>query len=148
MFRALADYDRIHELSKRYVESRFIEPAADGTPRIYTKVRGCVWFFCRTVERYARLSLQPETTITATVEPEDSDMGYGVELWELEALGPQTRILYRHEAEPKFWVPPLIGGWAIRRVLSKDAPGFAKAIEQSAERLAHQPVLEGTGSDE
>ena len=86
------------------------------------------------MERYARLSLQPESTITATVEPEDSDMDYGVELWALEALGQQTRILYRHEAKPKFWVPPLIGGWAIRRVLSKDAPSFANTIEQVDEQ--------------
>jgi hypothetical protein len=120
------------EFSTRHKESRFIEPADDGTPRIYTKVRGCVWFFCRTVERYARLSLQPETLITATVEPEYSDMDYGVETWELEALGAQTRVLYHHEADPKFWVPPIIGIWAMRRVMNKDALSAAQGIEKMA----------------
>ena len=49
VFAALADYDHFHELSSRYLESRYLEPAEDGTPRIYTKVKGCVLFFCREI---------------------------------------------------------------------------------------------------
>lgn len=149
---ALSDYDRFHELSTRYEESRFIAPAADGTPRVYSKLRGCVWFFCRTVERYARLTLTPDTRITATVEPDDSDMDYGLETWELESLGMRTRVLYRHEAKPKFWIPPVIGVWGIKRVLNKDAVRSAEAIEQLAadmdKQMTNQPMLEGERSEE
>jgi hypothetical protein len=135
VFKALSDYDRFTEFSSRHEESRFIEPAADGTPRIYTKVRGCVWFFCRKVERYAHLSLEPETRIVATAEPENSDVEYGVEVWEFEVVGEhglQTRVLYSHEAKPRFWVPPVIGIWAIKRTLKKDALSATQSIEDMA----------------
>ena len=135
VYQTLSDYDRFAEFSSRHKESRFIQPASDGTPRIYTNVRGCIWFFCRQVERYALLVLQPETRIVATVEPENSDMAYGVETWEFESVGSQgsqTRVLYHHEAEPRFWVPPVIGIWSIKRALKKDALSAAQKIESMA----------------
>jgi hypothetical protein len=132
VFKALSDYEHFAELSTRFEESRFLEPAATGQPRIYTQVEGCVWFFCRTVRRYAQLDLIPYTRITATVEPEESDVSYGKETWNLVRIRNATEVSYTHEMEPKFWVPPVIGLWAIRRVLNKDALESAQRIEALA----------------
>jgi hypothetical protein len=139
VFQALTDYEHFSDLSSRYIESRFIEPGPNGQPRIYTQVEGCVWLFCRTVGRYAQLNLNPNTHITATVEPEESDVSYGVEVWELEAVQGGTQVSYRHDMEPKFWVPPVVGLWAIRRALNKDALSAAERIEALA-----QPEASGT----
>ena len=134
VFQALTDYEHFSDLSSRYIESRFIEPAPNGQPRIYTQVEGCIWFFCRTVSRYAQLELNPDIHITATVEPAESDVSYGVEIWELEAVQGGTQVSYRHDMEPKFWVPPVVGLWAIRRVLNKDALAAAQRIEALAKQ--------------
>lgn len=146
VFTALADYDRFSELSDSYVESRFVEPAEDGTPRIYTKVEGCIWFFCRTIERYARLELSPVDRIVATVEPELSDAEYAREQWDLEDMGETTRIYYKHDLQPNFWVPPGIGLWAIKRVLVNSATKAAERIEKLAQQIeaddAAEAVLE------
>lgn len=132
VFAALSDYASFSELSDRYKQSRFIEPAADGTPRIYTEVEGCVWFFCRTVERYARLELTPDENIIATVEPENSDFKSGREQWLLEEVPGGTRVTYTHTMQPDFWIPPLLGVWAIRRALESDAMSAANRIEALA----------------
>ncbi|MCP4001736.1 MAG: hypothetical protein GY727_12580 [Gammaproteobacteria bacterium] len=129
VFQALSDYEHFAELSTRFQESRFLEPAANGQPRIYTKIEGCIWFFCRTVQRYAQLELIPYVSITATVEPTESDVRYGVESWEFTTVGKVTRVSYTHEMEPKFWVPPIVGLWAIKSVLNKDALESAQRIE-------------------
>ena len=132
VFNALADYERFAELSSRYLESRFLEPDDDGTPRIYTKVEGCVLFFCRTIQRYARLELAPETVIEALVDAELSDLKFGYERWELGDFPGGTMVIYRHEMEPDFWVPPVIGVWAIKRILNRDALKAASRIERMA----------------
>jgi hypothetical protein len=132
VYDALIDYDRFSELSKRYQESYFVAPAVDGTRRIYTSIKGCVWFFCRTVNRYARLEVVPPTTIKAIAEPEESDVSFGVETWVLTKRGQTTRVVYDHEMEPDFWVPPLLGVWAIRRTLKRDALAAAERIETLA----------------
>lgn len=132
VFAALADYDHFRELSSRYIASRYVEPAEDGTPRIYTEVKGCVLFFCRTIKRYALLQLSPDTNMVALVETELSDLEYGREEWQLQSVSAGTRVLYTHEMDPEFWVPPLIGVWAIRRILTSDALSAAERIEKMA----------------
>jgi hypothetical protein len=134
VFAALSDYDAFSGLSERYKQSRFIDPAADGTPRVYTAVEGCVWFFCRTVERYARLELTPDEKIVATVEPEQSDFKAGLEQWLLEDDPAGTRVSYTHTMQPDFWIPPLLGVWGIRRALEADALSAANRIEALALR--------------
>jgi hypothetical protein len=133
VFAALADYDRFSEFSSRYLESGFIPPDFDGTPRIYTKVQGCVLFFCRTIKRYSRLELTPDELIVALVDAQLSDLKFGHERWELADATGGTLVVYRHELEPDFWVPPLIGVWAIRRILASDALKAATRIERMAQ---------------
>lgn len=132
VYQALSDYDNFSEMSDSFVESRFIEPAPDGTPRIFTKIEGCIWFFCKTINRTARLELEPVTHIIATVEPEFSDAKYAREEWVLEDLGASTRIYYRHDLQPDFWVPPGLGVWAIKAALSRTTLKAAARIEKMA----------------
>jgi hypothetical protein len=132
VFAALSDYEKFSELSDRYLESGFVEPAGDGAPRIHTVVEGCVLFFCQTIERYARLELTPDSRIESIVDAEMSDLKFGHERWELSAEDEGTRVVYQHELEPDFWVPPVIGVWAIRRILAGDSLKAATRIEQLA----------------
>ncbi len=138
VFAALADYERFSELSDRYLESRFIPEDFDGTPRIYTLVEGCVMFFCRTIKRFARLELTPDTLIVALVDAQLSDLEFGHERWELSDVPTGTQVIYRHELEPDFWVPPFIGVWAIKRILSADALRAATRIERMARQKRAQ----------
>jgi len=134
VYQALSDYDHFSEMSDSFVESRFIEPAPDGTPRIYTKIEGCIWFFCRTINGTARLEMEPIIRIVATVEPDLSDAEYAREEWVFEDLGAATRIYYKHDLQPNFWVPPGIGVWAISSVLSRTTLKAAQRIEKMAIR--------------
>jgi len=132
VYQALSDYDRFAELSRRYKQSNFVEPAADGVPRVYTEIEGCVWFFCRNVKRISRLELTPDEEIIAIAEPEFSDVNYGREQWQLLEDGAGTRVVYTHSMEFDFWVPPVIGVWAIKRALNADAQSAAERIEELA----------------
>jgi hypothetical protein len=134
VYQALSDYDHFSEMSDSFVESRFIEPAPDGTPRIYTKIEGCIWFFCKTINRTALLELDPVVRIVATVEPELSDAKFAREEWVFEDLGAATRIYYSHDLQPDFWVPPGIGVWAIKATLSRTTLKAAQRIEKMALR--------------
>ena len=125
VYAALLNYDQFAELGDTFAESRYIEPAADGAPRIYTRTEGCIWFFCKTIERYARLEVEPGRTIRAIAEPEHSDAALSVETWTLTASGDATVIEYRHELETGFWVPPLLGALVVNRSVEH---GTQKAV--------------------
>ena len=142
VYDALLDYDRFAALSKSFTESRYIEPAEDGTPRVYTRIEGCIWFFCKRIDRYARLEFSPQTWVKSTAEPELSDAEYSVEEWNLSPRGDTTHIYYTHELKPGFWVPPLIGTMVIKRTLKRGSMEAAVRIEQMARNEVPPELVE------
>lgn len=138
VYAALLNYDQFAELGDTFAASRYIEPAADGTPRIYTRTEGCIWFFCKTIERYARLEVEPGRTIRAIAEPDRSDAALSIETWTLTADGDATIIEYRHEIETGFWVPPLLGALVVNRSVEHGTQKAAVTIESLA--LANRAV--------
>ena len=124
----MLQYDRFDELSDSFTESHYIEPTADGLPRIYTKIEGCIWFFCRTIERYAHLELDPLRQITAVTEPELSDAELSIERWSLIPKG-------RRDADrvPARTATRVLGAAADRHV--GDSPGDLGSALDAAERI-------------
>ena len=130
-------YSRISEI---YKESDYLAPDGDGTPIVYTRVEGCLVLFCRSMTRVERLEVVTPTRIRSTVVPERSDFEYSAAEWTLEAEGTGTRVVYRMEMEPKFWLPPFVGPWFLKRTLLRGAPVAVDRIEE----LARESVLTAT----
>ena len=132
VYAALVDYDNFASWSQRYRDTSYIDPAADGRPQVRSNIQGCILFFCRNIARVIVLDLEPPHYILATVIPDRSDVEYGVEQWWIEVADKGSLVRYTHEVEFNFWVPPVIGMWAIRRSLQKDALKAAQRIELMA----------------
>jgi uncharacterized protein YndB with AHSA1/START domain len=137
LFQVLMDYDHFTELSSAYTESRHLGLGPDGAPRVYTLASGCMLFVCRSVEKVERLETVPGQRIVATVIPELSNLQQGITEWVLTPDKGGTRLFYRMELVPRFWVPPLIGPPIIRYVLEK---GGKEAL-QNLEDIARQRDL-------
>ena len=135
MYSVLTDYNSMHQFSRGIVHSQDVTPDSEGKPRVYTHIRGCVAFLCRSIERVERLDTIKNKQIIATLDPSVSkNVAWNISTWDLEALDllpdnknsknseikTGTRIRYRMEFEPDFWVPPLIGGYLVKKSLSKD----------------------------
>jgi hypothetical protein len=132
MYRVLTNYDLFEQFSSVYVEARNIEKDDQGRPRFFTRMQGCLLFFCRSFVRQGHLLLTPHSEILAVAEPEQSDFEYSRERWRLTSEGVGTRLQYDLEMQPSFWVPPLIGPYVIRRSLRANAADAADRIEALA----------------
>jgi hypothetical protein len=119
-------------ISGIYQESGYLGADEDGTPLVYTLVKGCVAFFCREMRRVSRLEVEPPNFIRTTALPARSDFKYSRSEWRLEAAQEGTEVTYRLVMEPDFWVPPLIGPWVLERRFKE---GGVRALER-IERLA------------
>ncbi len=136
MFHVLSDYDNFERVSSVFTESAYIEPAPDGTPRAYTRLEGCVLFFCRTIERIDRLTIDRHRRIVAVSEPEPADFAFSRSEWRFERDGERTVVHYRAELEPGFWMPPLIGPYFMKRRLTKGAVDAIDRVEVLAQEHA------------
>jgi hypothetical protein len=132
VFGVLIDYEHYDRISSVFKESRYLERNPDGSGVVYTKARGCIAFFCTTVERVERLEVVPGVEIVATVIPEQSNARYSRAQWRLEPEGQGTLLHYDLEMEPDFWIPPVIGPPVVRHALKQGGARAAERIEDLA----------------
>jgi hypothetical protein len=129
-------YSRI---SRAYKESRYLEPAADGTPVVYTRLEGCALWHCMSLERTERLETDAPLWIKSTTLPEGSNFKYSTSEWVLERDGENTKMTYKLEMEPDFFVPPVVGPWYLKRTLSQGGLRAVARIERLARELDGRP---------
>ena len=142
IYEVLTDYDRFGRISSTYTDYGFLEPAADGTPVIHTTMEGCVLFFCVTMRRVERMELDAPRYIRTEAFPEQSDFKVSISEWTLEPEADGTRMTYSLTVEPDFWVPPLIGPWALKQRLERGGSGAINRIERIARAAASLPIEE------
>lgn len=133
LYRVLTDYAEFKKFSSAFVETRNVEPDPNGRPRFYTRMEGCVLFWCRSFIRRGHLELTPMTEIVSITDPQESDFDYARERWRLFDEGAGTLIIYEFEMEPRFWVPPVIGPYMIQRTLKTGGANAVDRIEALAQ---------------
>jgi len=145
IYEVLLDYEdnRFGRISGVYKESDYLEPAPDGTPIVYTRMEGCLLkgFFCVSMTRVERLETSEPYYIRTVALPEQSDFEHSVSEFRLEPEADGTRMHYRLEMEPDFFVPPVIGPWYLKRTLMRGGIRAVNRIERLARELgAHDTV--------
>jgi hypothetical protein len=136
VYKVLLDFngDRYQRISDIYKESAYLPPDTDGTPLVYTRVEGCLLRFCRSMSRVERLEVLTPQFIRSRTVPERSDFKYALSEWTFAAEGGGTRLTYRMEMEPSFWLPPFVGPWFLKRTLLEGAPAAIDQIEFLAQQ--------------
>ncbi len=140
IFEVLTDYERFGRISSTYKEYGFLEPDEDGIPIIFTRMEGCVLFFCVSMRRVERMTVAKPGFIRTDTLPEQSDFRFSTSEWTLEPEESGTSMTYRFVMEPDFWVPPLIGPWVLKRRLTRGGVGAINRIERLAREAASLPV--------
>lgn len=135
MYAVLLDWDLSTEFSSVVVESRNLEPDEQGRPQFYNRNEACVAFFCKSFERFGFVEHKPHEFIRAAIYPEKSDFHVSDEHWTFREEGDGTMVHYELAFKPKFFVPPLIGPYLIKRKLRNDSGDALDRIEAIARDL-------------
>lgn len=131
--RAYAVLSELGELTRLNDSIQVSEWVAEDKLRIVAEL--CFAFFCRHMVQVQTVTFGPGHQLAMKVLPGQSDLRFGEAEWRFEALGPRrSRLHYRTELEPDFWVPPFVGPWVLRRKLAAQAEKTARGIE----RVAHE----------
>jgi hypothetical protein len=138
LFAVFADWDLGTQFSSMIVESRNLEPDELGRAGFHTQNRGCLLFFCTSVVREGYVESEPPAEIRAVADPERSDFEFSNEVWSFATEGSGTVVHYEIVMKPKFWVPPLIGPYIIKRKLRKSGGEALGRIEKIAQETAAQ----------
>jgi len=131
VWEVITDYAHLGQLSDRIQTAKVIVEYPDGSVKVKTGIRACVLFMCKDMTQIQRLRKVHEHELVAEIMAEDSDFSAGAARWVLMPAGEEaTRMQFYMWFRPDFWVPPLIGPWAIKKDLRADAQALANKIEQ------------------
>jgi hypothetical protein len=92
------------------------------------------------IERTERLETDAPYRIKSIALPEGSNFKHSISEWLLERDGQDTKMIYTLEMEPAFFVPPLVGPWYLKRMLSQGGQRAVMRIERLARELDGRPV--------
>lgn len=127
----LMDFARYPQLDSRILVARRAG-SRNGKPLLYTRLRGCLGsVFCRTMDRYELLDAQPDRLV-ATALPGEGDLRYGLTVTRVEPQAAGTRVRYRTEFDPSFWMPRWLVRNAMYTTLREGTLEMFRAIEKSA----------------
>lgn len=127
----LLDYTAYPSLDPRILEVKVLERPDAASVLLYTKLRACMGWFCRNVNRTERV-VQQGDSLVATVIPEKSDVSFGETHMELTADGKGTHIRYSTSISPDFWIPALIGRRLMLNTLRDATLDLFKNVEVRA----------------
>ena len=131
-------WDNSTKFSSAIVESRDVEPDAEGRPQFYVRNKGCVLFFCTSFERRGYVEAEHNKVILAFVDPETSDFHLSNESWRFTKKDGGTVVVYDLKMEPKFWIPPGIGPYLIKRKLRNSGSNAIDRIELIAQAVVSE----------
>ena len=131
-------WDYSTKFSSAIAESRDVEPDAEGRPQFYVRNKGCVLFFCTSFERRGYVEAELNKLILAFVDPDTSDFHLSNESWRFEKRDGGTVVAYDLEMKPKFWIPPGIGPYLIKRKLKNSGGNAIDRIEILAQAVASE----------
>lgn len=135
----LTDYQHLTRLDDRITESHRLERLQTGEWIVFTRARGCVFIFCKTVERVESVVETRPDHISATVLPDKSSFEYGVTDMFLAEIDGGTQLRYVSEIKPDFGLPPLIGKRSLRKTMEKTARRLAASLEELADEIHVHP---------
>lgn len=128
------DYDGLHRLSSSIVESRRLPPSATDAERRRVVYRACFLIYCFTAIMVEAVRFPSASQMVSIVEPEGSDFVAGSSEWEFSQVGEtRTQVQFHSQLQPRFWVPPVVGPWIIKRKMLAAARETGMRIEKLAQ---------------
>ena len=128
----LTDYANLTRLSDTITESRILQTYADGRRRVLMTLHSCVLFFCSTIKNVQDVEILDNGDIVSRTDPEESDYSYAMQRWRITAENNHTRLQHQAELVPKFYVPPLIGPWLVKKRIHNELRITAQRLEMFA----------------
>ena len=132
VYALLADYARLGRLNP-VITAMHVEAAPNGRgERVRSVIRSCVLLFCKEIVQVEDVTEPDANTIVAHIVPGAGDFESGWCFWRVSGEGPHTRLHYEATRVARFWIPPLIGPWAIRRTMREQFESGIATLERLA----------------
>lgn len=135
--RVLRNYVLYPKLDARVLDAKVLERPTANEVLLFSRIRVCLAaIFCRRVERVERVE-ERTNELLATALPDRSDVKFGMTQTQLSTTAASTtRVVYRTQIEPKFWVPRVLPKRAMLNTLRDATIDLFTQVEKNAQHAS------------
>jgi hypothetical protein len=129
----LRDYQHYPDLDERILEAKVLERPEPDVAILQTLLHACFGPFCRNVHRTEQVT-ESHLGLIAISDPKRSDVKFGESYTALSPLeGGRSRISYRTDIVPDFWIPSLVGRRFMLNTLQDATTTLFRNVERKAQ---------------
>ena len=121
IFRIVTDYNRLSRLNDMIDTSSLLTQPGHLPAKRKIIIHTCILFYCRQATLVETVNEYNMNTVIAMVVPTESDFEFGESNWQVISLNEQaTQLSLTSQLQPKFWIPPVIGPWLIKKKMIRE----------------------------
>jgi len=129
----LRDYEHYPDLDERILTAKVLERPESEVAILQTVLHACFGPFCRNVHRVEQVT-ESHLGLVAISDPKRSDVKFGESYTALSPLeGGRSRISYRTDIVPDFWIPSLVGRRFMLNTLQDATTTLFRNVERKAQ---------------
>lgn len=130
VFRIVTDYNRLSRLNDMIEVSSLLTQPGHLPAKRQIIMHTCILFYCRQITLVETVNEYNMDTILAMIVPAESDFEFGDSHWQVISLGlHSTQLSLSSKLRPKFWVPPVIGPWLIKKKMIRELSVMVDRLE-------------------
>ncbi len=128
----LTDFKNISDLNPSIIESEIQDSSIADSLRVRTVVHDCILFFCKSITRVEDITQFENSKLEAFILPLLSDLRSGYAVWGLTQHSLDTVVKYDASMQPKFWIPPIIRSYVLKKKFKQRVIESVKLLQQKA----------------
>jgi hypothetical protein len=139
VYKVITDYKHIYHINPSIIETQILPPPRDDIARVRNRLERCIAVFCIEMDLVEDIAEVNKWHLVVTAVPELSSFKSGRTMWHVRSFGDgRSRVQYRSSLEPKFFIPPLIGGAIVKSILQDEITTSFIRIECHAKIMANK----------
>lgn len=139
VYSLLTDYENISKLNSSIQSVKQHDVPHVQGDRVELLIHDCIFVFCKSIRRVDDVMYPSEYEIVSTIVPELSDFSAGETRWRFEEQHTmQTKVSLNATFSPSFWLPPLIGPRALRKLTEARLIESVDSIHRSLNETNHE----------
>jgi len=128
----LTDYIHLYRINQSVIESEILPSPVNGHIRVRSRLLCCTSLFCMEVERVDDITTLESGELLAVIVPEKSDFLSGRALWQISRINDRTRLRYKADIQPDFFIPPVVGISMVKKDMREEFETAFNRIEKIA----------------
>ena len=132
VYKVITDYTHVDRINPTITKVEILPSGYGGVIRVQNLSKQCIGPFCFDLVWAGDIVETGDRDLEITTIPEFSDFVSGSATWQIRSQGGRTRVIYESRLRPSFFIPPVIGGIIIRKLIKDDTLDTFRRIESQA----------------